>query len=334
MLTRELGRSGITVSALGFGCWPIGGLIIEDGRSVGWGDVDDDESVRAIHRAMEFGVTFFDTAEVYGRSEEILGRAFERRRDRVVIATKFGRAYDRATHTIIGPDLSPAAMRRSLEGSLHRLRTDYVDLYQLHVGDCPADQAIALREALEDVVREGKIRAYGWSTDITANARLWAEGPHCASVEQHLNVFEGNLELLAFCEAANLASVNRGPLAMGLLTGKYSADAALPADDVRGSGHRWMRWFPDGRPDPEYLARVDAIREILASGGRTVTQGALAWLWARSPRTIPIPGFKTVRQAEENARAMAYGPLAPELRPIEVLAERVVPRVSAFGRDG
>jgi aryl-alcohol dehydrogenase-like predicted oxidoreductase len=99
MLTRELGRSGIAVSALGFGCWPIGGLIVEDGLSVGWGDVDDDESVRAIHRAIELGVTFFDTAEVYGRSEEVLGRALEGRRGRVVIATKFGRAYDRATHT-------------------------------------------------------------------------------------------------------------------------------------------------------------------------------------------------------------------------------------------
>jgi len=105
MFTRELGRSGIRVSALGFGCWPIGGLIIEDGKSVGWGEVDDDESVRAIHRAIDLGVTFFDTAEVYGRSEEILGRALEGRRDTVVIVSKFGRAYNRERHEIGQNDL-------------------------------------------------------------------------------------------------------------------------------------------------------------------------------------------------------------------------------------
>src|SRR5215212_3663140 len=100
MFTRELGRSGITVSAVGFGCWPIGGLIIENGKSVGWGTVDDGESIRALHRAIELGVTLFDTAEVYGRSEDILGRAFVGKRDKLVIATKFGRAYDRERHEI------------------------------------------------------------------------------------------------------------------------------------------------------------------------------------------------------------------------------------------
>src|SRR5215212_1527673 len=100
MFTRQLGRSGITVSAVGFGCWPIGGLIIENGKSVGWGDVDDDESIRAIHLAIDLGVSFFDTAEVYGRSEDVLGRALAGRRDQVVIASKFGRAYDRQRHAI------------------------------------------------------------------------------------------------------------------------------------------------------------------------------------------------------------------------------------------
>jgi len=114
MDTRQLGRSGIVVSAVGFGCWPIGGPSIEEGKSVGWGHVDDAESIRAIHRAMDLGVTFFDTAEVYGRSEDILGRAFTGRRHQVVIATKFGRTYDRERHSIGPADLRPERMRASL----------------------------------------------------------------------------------------------------------------------------------------------------------------------------------------------------------------------------
>jgi aryl-alcohol dehydrogenase-like predicted oxidoreductase len=324
MFTRQLGRSGIVVSALGFGCWPIGGLIIENGRSVGWGAVDDDESIRAIHRAIDLGLNFFDTAEVYGRSEDILGRALAGRRDRVVIASKFGRAYDRERHAIGANDLRPASMRRSLEGSLRRLQTDYLDLYQLHVADCPAEQAVELREALEQVVREGKIRAYGWSTDQLANAAIFAEGQHCSAIQQHLNVLQGNAELLAFCETHGLASINRGPLAMGLLGGKYTGASSLPADDVRGAGHAWMRMFPGGTPNPEWLARIAAIREILISGGRTMAQGALAWLWARSSNTIPIPGFKGLRQAEENARALEFGPLtSDQIAQVEAIVQRL-----------
>jgi aryl-alcohol dehydrogenase-like predicted oxidoreductase len=132
------------------------------------------------------------------------------------------------------------------------------------------------------------------------------------AVQQHLNIFEGNRELLLFCEAHNLASINHSPLAMGLLSGKYTPDSRLPAQDVHGAGHEWMTQFPGGKPNPEYLAKLERIREILTSGGRTVAQGALAWLWALSPNTIPIPGFKTLRQAEENARAMEFGPLTGE----------------------
>lgn len=312
MFTRTLGRSGIEISALGFGCWPIGGLIIENGKSVGWGSVDDDESVRAIHRAIDLGVTYFDTAEVYGRSEDILGRALAGKRDQVVIATKFGRTYNRERHEIGPNDLRPETMYKSLEGSLKRLKTDYIDLYQLHVGDCPSGKAVALRDALEEVVRKGKIRAYAWSTDKVENAVLFAEGPHCTAIQQHLNIFEGNEALLAFCEQRNLASINRGPLAMGLLTGKYNTDSTLASDDVRGAGHTWLRLFPDGKPNHEALEKLASIRGILTSDGRTMAQGALAWLWGRSPNTIPIPGFKGMRQAEENARAMEFGPLTAE----------------------
>jgi aryl-alcohol dehydrogenase-like predicted oxidoreductase len=324
MFTRQLGRSGITVSAVGFGCWPIGGPILGiDKKTVGWEGVNDAESIRAIHRALDLGVTFFDTSDVYGRSEDLLGRAFKDRRDQVVIATKFGKLYDRERHAIIGADCSPEHMRQALEGSLRRLQTDTIDLYQLHVGDGSLEEAVPLREALEEQVRAGKIRAYAWSTDDMDRVRVFAEGPNCAAVQQHLNVFEGNRALLAFCEQHNLASVNRGPLAMGLLTGKYTANSVLPVGDVRGVDHDWLSIFKDGKPNPDFLARLDLVRDVLTSQGRTLAQGALAWLWGLSENTIPIPGFKNVQQAEENARAMDFGPLTPaEMAQIDQLLQR------------
>ncbi|MBX3079999.1 MAG: aldo/keto reductase [Anaerolineae bacterium] len=312
MFTRKLGRSGIEVSAVGFGCWPIGGDILEFGKPVGWGTVDDEASIRAVQRAIDLGVTFFDTAEVYGRSEDILGRAFEGRREKVVIATKFGRQYDRERHDIGANEVTPTAMRRSLEGSLRRLKTDYIDLYQLHAWDCPAEEALTVREELEKVVIEGKIRAYGWSTDRIENARLFEAGEHCTAIQQSLNLFDGNEELLRLCEERDLASINRAPLAMGLLTGKYNQGTTLSTEDVRGAGHAWVRFFPDGMPNREMLRRIAAVREVLTSGGRTMAQGALAWLWGRSPNTIPIPGFKGTAQAEDNARAMEFGALTSE----------------------
>ena len=116
--------------------------------------------------------------------------------------------------------------------------------------------------------------------------------------------------MLAICEQQNLAAINRGPLAMGLLTGKYTATTQPSADDVRGEkSPAWMKYFQDGKPGPEWLQKMETVREILASGGRTLAQGALAWLWARSATTLPIPGFRTVAQVEENCRAMEFGPL-------------------------
>ncbi|GIH25839.1 oxidoreductase [Acrocarpospora phusangensis] len=312
MVTRTLGRSGIVVSALGFGCWPIGGAIVENGRSVGWGAVDDGESIRAIHQAMDLGVTFFDTADVYGRSEDVLGRALAGRWDQVVIASKFGRTYDRATHTITGEDSSPAHLRRALEGSLRRLGTDVIDLYQLHLWDCPEPEALALRVELEALVEEGKIRAYGWSTDRLSNVELFAAGPHCATAQIHLNVLEGDRNMVTECARLGLAAIVRGPLAMGLLGGKYSSGSALPTDDVRGSGQSWISLFRDGRPTADGLRRLAAIGEVLTSDGRTLAQGALGWLWAVGENTVPIPGFKGMRQAGENAGALAYGPLSPD----------------------
>jgi aryl-alcohol dehydrogenase-like predicted oxidoreductase len=127
-----------------------------------------------------------------------------------------------------------------------------------------------------------------------------------------LNVFEDDPAVIELCERHGLAGVVRNPLAMGFLSGKFNASSVLPADDVRGSGHAWVTYFQDGRPRQEFLDRLEAIREILASNGRSLVQGALAWLWARSECTIPIPGFKTVAQIEENSAAMQFGPLTPD----------------------
>ena len=140
-----------------------------------------------------------------------------------------------------------------------------------------------------------------------------------------LNVLDDNPTVIAICEKYNLAAINRGPLAMGLLTGKYNANTKPSTDDVRGEkSPEWMKYFKDGKPSPEYLKKIEAVREILTSNGRTLPQGALAWLWARSEQTLPIPGFRTVKQVEENCGAMDFGPLASEqMQEIEAILGRI-----------
>jgi aryl-alcohol dehydrogenase-like predicted oxidoreductase len=130
--------------------------------------------------------------------------------------------------------------------------------------------------------------------------------------------------MVALCEELGLASINRGPLAMGLLTGKYKADSRLADNDVRGeNAPSWMRYFVDGKPNPAWLEKIDAVRAVLTGSGRTLAQGALAWFWARSDHTIPIPGFKSVAQVEENCKAMQFGPLtADQVREIDGILGR------------
>ncbi len=315
-LTRTLGRSGIEVSALGLGCWAVGGPWTFNGSPAGWSGVDDAESLRAIHRAFELGATFFDTAANYGagHSERLLAQAFKGRRDKVVIATKFGYHVDEATKAVIFYDDKEeesnvaSRLRADVEASLKRLGTDYIDLYQLHVWGLVIERALEVRDILEDLVKQGKIRAYGWSTDRVDAVKAFSTSPNCSTAQQQLSVLDGNMELLALCEEMNLASINRGPLGMGLLTGKFLPNSTFANDDVRHHA-AWHPGFKDGKPTQEWLDKLASIREVLTSGGRTLSQGALAWIWARSPKTIPIPGFKTVTQVEENCKAMEFGPL-------------------------
>jgi aryl-alcohol dehydrogenase-like predicted oxidoreductase len=325
-MKRTLGRLGVDVSALGMGCWAIGGPFWRGETPHGWGEVDDRESTRAIHRALDLGITFFDTANVYGagHSERVLGKALGKRRKDVVIATKFSNLFDEKTRQVTGSDASPEGIRKACSDSLRRLATDVIDLLQFHDGGYAMDKAPIVRETLEELVREGKIRAYGWSTDSAERAELFAQGKRCAAIQVQLNVLADNPAVIAVCEKQGLAAINRGPLAMGLLTGRYSAETRPADDDVRGAkAPSWMSFFKDGKPSPEWLAKRDAVRQVLESGGRTLAQGALAWLWARSPRTIPIPGFRTVKQVEENAAAMERGPLAPaQMQEIERILQR------------
>jgi aryl-alcohol dehydrogenase-like predicted oxidoreductase len=306
MFTRRLGRSGITVSALGLGCWAIGGpwTTRECGPS-GWGKVDDRQSIRAIQWAVYGGVTLFDTADSYGcgHSERLLGQALGKKRRQVIVATKFSQVFNEASREVTGSDASPGFIRRALEDSLKRLDTDFIDLYQFQSYNCDTEKALEVRETLEDLAREGKIRWYGWSTNDPARARVFAEGKHCAAIQHHFNVLEGNPALLSLCEEFDLASICRGPLSMGLLTGKFDASSTFPPDDLRSD---WN--FRDGE-EARLLQQLSRIRPALTKDGRTLAQAALGWLWARSPRTIPIPGFKTLQQVQENVAALQLGSL-------------------------
>ena len=325
-MKRVLGRSGIEVSAIGMGCWAIGGPFHSGGVQAGWGEVDDQESKRAIRAALDMGVTFFDSADVYGagHSERVLGEALGADKNDVVVATKFGNVFNEDTKEIVGSDASPDYIRKACDASLKRLNRDYIDLLQFHLNHYDTDKAPAVRDTLEELVEAGKIRAYGWSTDAPERARIFAEGEHCTSVQFQMNVLNDNPEMRELCQRERIAGINRGPLAMGLLTGKYDTKGITDPNDVRGpNSPEWMKYFVRGKPSEEFLEKVAAIRDILTADGRSLVQGALGWLLARSEMLVPIPGFKSVKQVEENAGTLQRGALTEaQLREIDTLLDR------------
>jgi aryl-alcohol dehydrogenase-like predicted oxidoreductase len=312
MESRILGRSGLEVSAIGMGCWAIGGpwrLVGDDGRSIpaGWGEVDDDESLRAIGAALDAGVTFFDTAANYGagHSERVLGKALAGRRQEVVIATKFGYRVDEEARRVEGDG---SKVRENLasdcEASLRRLGTDYIDLYQLHVGDYDVDEAKELRDGLEELVSEGKIRWYGWSTDDAGRAAVFSEGEHCAAIQFAYNVLSEKFAVRSLLESADVAGIARSPLAMAILTGKITPDTQFAEDDVRANLHLGED------PNACLLQVAEVMRDTLTVDGRTAAQGALAWILTSDPRIVPIPGARSAGQVAENAAALDRGPLS------------------------
>jgi aryl-alcohol dehydrogenase-like predicted oxidoreductase len=308
ILKRALGRSGIQVSALGLGTARSGGLgWSQDDLTVHYRQDQVDAATRAIHRALDLGIDFFDTADVYGggHSERILGQALAGRRHQVVIATKFGEPFDEQTGQRTGEELSPAYIRRACQASLRRLDSDHIDLYLFHIRDYDLGRAGEVRHTLEDLVDEGYIRAYGWSTDDLERARLFARGRHCTAIEHRLNIMMDAPDMLALCDEYDLASINRIPLAMGMLSGRWTASTQLPEDDRRREFFEIPQFLQD-------LETVRAMGQVLTRDGRSYVQAALGWIWARSPRTVPVPGFRTVEQVEEDAEALRLGPISDE----------------------
>ena len=325
---RRLGATGPELGVMGLGCWAIGGPVThDDGHTIGWGSVDDSESVAAIQKGLDLGVTLFDTANVYGRghSETLLGQAL-RGHDEVLIATKFGFTMGDEGDSQDKLRVEPAEIRAACEASLRRLGRDHIDLYQLHVGSLPDAAADAAAGALEELQTEGLIRAFGWSSDAASQATRWAARGTCAAVQIACNVLEDKPEFFELCEKTPMTALIRSPLASGFLSGKYGPQSRLPADDWRAQSTAlgWGDMFrPDGSAEPRWLAKLDALREVLTDGGRSLVQGALGWLWARSPAAVPIPGFKTPAQVEENVGAIRYGPLpAGHLRRIDEILGR------------
>ena len=326
MFKRRLGRSNLEVSALGLGCWAIGGpwdWLEADGSKgpVGWGQVDDAESIRAIHYALDAGINFFDTAANYGcgHSERILSQAIAGQRDKVILATKFGYVVDEEKRIVTEAENVVNRIRQECEDSLYRLKTDYIDLYQFHKDDYDPEKAAEVRDVLEVLVSEGKIRWYGWSTDNPEGAKVFAQGQHCTAIQHWLNMGYDAPEMLAVCEEHDQASINRGPLGFGMLTGKITRETTFPDDDMRHS------WDLRAELPTQRLQRTEAVRKMFADAGdmRTQAQIALDWIWTRSDRTIPIPGFKTLAQVKENIQAMEFGLLSNEqMKKIDEIFER------------
>jgi aryl-alcohol dehydrogenase-like predicted oxidoreductase len=322
MLKRRLGRSNLEVSAMGLGCWAIGGPWTYDNEPAGWGQVDDAESIRAIHYALDAGINFFDTAANYGcgHSERVLGQALAERRDKVILATKFGYVVDEEKRIVTRTEDVVSRIPEECEESLRRLNTDYIDLYQFHRDDYDPVKAAEVRDALETLVEEGKIRWYGWSTNNPVGARIFAQGQHCTAIQHTLSMKIARpelLEVLRVCEEHDLASINRYPLGSGFLTGKYALDSTFPADDFRHSYNLQEEWAR------EEFRQVEAVRQAFASDARTLAQIALGWIWARSNCTIPIPGFRTVAQVRENIQAMEFDLLSHEqMKKIDEIFER------------
>jgi aryl-alcohol dehydrogenase-like predicted oxidoreductase len=304
MQKRKLGESGIEVSALGLGCMRLAGKgwFRPDGQELDMGPSDDKESIRAINEAIDRGCTLFDTADIYGAgsNEELLGKAITGRRDEVTVVTKGGFAFDEESRTLLGRYIEPTTIKAACEGSLRRLGIDRIDLYLLHSknvdADYDLDAAATIRDGMEELVAEGKIRCYGWSTDFPHQLEVFLKGEHCVADELDFNIFMGNEETLQMAETNGLAALIRRPLACGALSENPRKGAGTAAS---GGGEENRR-------------KLEALREILTSSGRSLVQGALAWLWARSSIAIPIPGFRSFEQMEGLVGAMKFGPLTPE----------------------
>lgn len=294
---RTLGRTGLRVSEVGFGAWAIGGPSKLGEVEIGWGEVDDAMSLRAIQAAFDAGVTFFDTSDAYGigRSETLLGKALRSKRDRVVIATKVG------NRTLGGrwvKDFAKPWILKAIDASLARLGMDYVDLYQLHSPTDTADYRDEAFEALEALKAQGKIRYYGVSVGPAAHGPWVIQNTRADTIQVVYNMLEREpeQELLPLAQAQGVGIIARVPLASGFLTGKFSADVTFPAND-----HRSQTYAPE--KIRRMVAQVARLGFLTGGKHKIMAQAALQYCLAHPAVSTVIPGAKTPEQARANAAA-------------------------------
>lgn len=316
--------TGARVPALGMGCWAIGGPFSADGREVGWGPTDDATSRATIAAAYAAGLRVFDTAQAYGtgHSEALLGEVLGDRPEARIV-TKVGIGIDPARRELTGFVTDPVALRAGLDASLKRLRRERIDLVLVHPNEFEVAEAAPVFDWLSEEYEAGRIGGFGWSTDIPEKAAAHAGRQGYRAVELAANLLFRADALMAALRARDLVPLIRSPLAMGLLGGRIGRDTRFDARDVRTSDANWMAYFEAGRPNPDHLDRIERVRALLTTGGRSLAQGAIGWLWAVEPRAIPVPGMRTPAQVADLAGALDHGPLPPEVfSEIEAAMER------------
>ena len=298
---RRLGRSDLEVSALGLGCM---------GMSEFYGPADDTASLAVLNHAVDIGINFLDTADMYGvgRNELLLARLLQTRRDEVVIATKFGnkRAPDGA---FLGVNGSPDYVRQCCDASLKRLGVDHIDLYYQHRVDrgVPIEETVG---AMAELVRAGKVRHLGLSEAAPATIRR-AQAVHpiaALQTEYSLWTRDVEAEILPLCQQLGIGLVPYSPLGRGFLTGAIRDTGQLAADDWRRNNPRFQ-----AENLAHNLALVDAVTALAAARGCTPAQLALAWLLSRGPQVVPIPGTRSIARLDENAASAALTLTADEL---------------------
>lgn len=298
MQYRELGRTGIRVSAIGFGAWAIGGATEASATPLGWGQTSDEESLGAIRRARELGVTFFDTADSYGfgRSESLLGIVLSRYRQDVVIATKVGVV--RTASGELRKDFSRRHIFHAVDGSLKRLRTDYIDLYQVHNPVLDDLRREDIQETMDRLQDAGKIRFWGISISTPEEGQEIVQRGWAHALQVLYNVLNQAPadSLFPAAKEKGYGIIARVPLASGLLTGKFRIDSVFPSDDIRQN-------FLTPRRLQEAIERVDEVKAIIGGTSRSLAEGALRFVLANPEIATTIPGARNARQVEMNAAA-------------------------------